>query len=56
MLRAFDPAAAGQDPAAQGIEDPWYGSSADFDNSWDLIAAAVPGIIDHVRQAVDDRH
>lgn len=51
MLRSFDPAVAGKDPLDQGIEDPWYGGHADFDLTWDLIHAAVPGILGHVRAA-----
>ncbi|QDW31032.1 low molecular weight phosphotyrosine protein phosphatase [Arthrobacter sp. KBS0702] len=51
MLRSFDPAVAGKDPLDQGIEDPWYGGHADFDITWDLIQAAVPGILGHVRAA-----
>jgi protein-tyrosine phosphatase len=49
MLRSFDPAAAGGDLLDQGIEDPWYGGHADFEMTWDLIHAAVPGIVEHVR-------
>ncbi|HSN37252.1 MAG TPA: low molecular weight phosphotyrosine protein phosphatase, partial [Arthrobacter sp.] len=49
MLRSFDPAVAGKDPLDQGIEDPWYGGHADFDVTWDLIHAALPGIVAHVR-------
>lgn len=49
MLRSFDPAVAGRDPLDQGIEDPWYGGHADFDNTWELISAAVPGILEHIR-------
>lgn len=52
MLRSFDPAVAGKDPLDQGIEDPWYGGHTDFDNTWELIHAAVPGILDHVRAAL----
>lgn len=55
MLRDFDPAVSGQDAAMQGIEDPWFGGATDFETSWDQIAAALPGIIDYVRQAVSDR-
>jgi protein-tyrosine phosphatase len=51
MLRSFDPAVADRDPLDQGIEDPWYGGHADFDNTWELIGAAVPGILEHVRAA-----
>jgi len=49
MLRSFDPAVAVEDVLDQGIEDPWYGGHADFDLAWDLIHAAVPGIVQHVR-------
>ncbi|MBP2412496.1 protein-tyrosine phosphatase [Arthrobacter stackebrandtii] len=47
MLRSFDPAVAAEKPDAQGIYDPWYGDAKDFEASWDLIAAAVPGILAH---------
>ncbi|KQN87351.1 low molecular weight protein-tyrosine-phosphatase [Arthrobacter sp. Leaf69] len=49
MLRSFDPAVAGKDPLDQGIEDPWYGGHADFDVTWNLIHAALPGIVAHVQ-------
>ena len=49
MLRSFDPAAAGRDPLDLGIEDPWYGDHRDFDSTWELIHAAVPGVLEHVR-------
>jgi protein-tyrosine phosphatase len=49
MLRSFDPAVAAGDTLDQGIEDPWYGGHADFEATWDLIHAAVPGIVDYVR-------
>ncbi len=49
MLRSFDPAVAGRDLLDQGIEDPWFGGHIDFENTWDLIRAAVPGIVAHVR-------
>lgn len=52
MLRSFDPAVAGKDPLDQGIEDPWYGGHTDFDNTWDLIHASLPGLLDHVRAAL----
>ncbi|WP_346959384.1 low molecular weight protein-tyrosine-phosphatase [uncultured Arthrobacter sp.] len=51
MLRSFDPAVAGRDPLEQGIEDPWYGGHTDFDTTWELIHAAIPGILEHVRAA-----
>lgn len=49
MLRSFDPAVAGRDALDQGIEDPWYGGHADFDLTWNLINAALPGLVAHVR-------
>ncbi len=53
MLRSFDPAVAGKDPLDQGIEDPWFGGHTDFDNTWDLIRASVPGIVAHVRAELE---
>ncbi|MET3922626.1 low molecular weight protein-tyrosine-phosphatase [Arthrobacter sp. UYEF20] len=55
MLRSFDPAVAGKDPLDQGIEDPWYGGHADFDTTWNLIHAAIPGIVGHVRAQLAQR-
>lgn len=49
MLRSFDPAAAQLPPGEQGIYDPWYGNARDFDESWNLISAAIPGILAHAR-------
>lgn len=50
LLREFDPEAG----ADLGIRDPWYGDAADFDLTWDLVQAAAPGVIDHVRRAVSE--
>ena len=55
MLRSFDPAVADRDPLDQGIEDPWYGGRADFDVTWNLIHAALPGIVAHVRSELARR-
>lgn len=52
MLRSFDPAVAGRSTLDVGIEDPWYGGHHDFDLTWDLIRAAVPGIVAHTRDAL----
>ncbi len=49
MLRSFDPGAAGNDLLDQGIEDPWFGDHTDFEKTWDLIRASVPGIVAHAR-------
>jgi len=55
MLRSFDPAAAALPVAQQGIDDPWYGDMSDFDSSYALIQAAVPGVVDFVRTALAER-
>lgn len=52
LLRSFDPAVAREDPLDQGIEDPWYGGQSDFDAVWQQIHGALPGIIEHVRSAL----
>lgn len=49
MLRSFDPEVAHAEPKQQGIYDPWYGDAKDFDVSWDLISAALSGIMAHAR-------
>lgn len=54
MLRSFDPAAAELPASAQGIADPWYGDMSDFDSSYALIEAAVPGVVEYVRAALAD--
>ena len=45
LIREFDPAAHGD----LGIRDPWYGDEDDFASAAALIDAAVPGIVDNVR-------
>jgi protein-tyrosine phosphatase len=52
MLRSFDPHMAGRSSLDLGIEDPWYGGHADFDNTWTLIKAAIPGIVQYVKAAI----
>jgi protein-tyrosine phosphatase len=56
MLRSFDPAVADLDPLEQGIEDPWYGGHTDFDATYDLIRAAAPGMVEHVRTELQRRN
>ncbi|WP_102160021.1 low molecular weight protein-tyrosine-phosphatase [Zhihengliuella halotolerans] len=58
MLRSFDPEVAERGPAEQGIYDPWYGDAGDFDTTYELIAAALGGIVEFVRDArtSDDSH
>jgi protein-tyrosine phosphatase len=47
MLRSFDAEVAGAMPGLQGIYDPWYGDVQDFEVSWTMISAAIPGILAH---------
>ena len=49
MLRSFDPATASKPHAAQGIYDPWYGDAGDFRQTWQLIHASLPPLVDYVR-------
>jgi protein-tyrosine phosphatase len=51
LIRSFDP-----DAVAAGdldVDDPWYGSTAAFDRTYAELRAAVPGILAHVRAALD---
>lgn len=51
MMRSFDTvlAASAPAPADQGIYDPWFGDSADFRLCWQMVHAAIPGVLDYVR-------
>ncbi|QIM22228.1 low molecular weight phosphotyrosine protein phosphatase [Phycicoccus sp. HDW14] len=51
LVRSFDPeaVAAGE----LGMDDPWYGGDAEYEQTYDEIRAAVPGIVEHVRAALD---
>lgn len=52
LIRSFDPASASLPPEQQGIEDPWYGDMRDFDSSYEMIQASVPGVLEYVRTAL----
>ncbi|MGO4145017.1 low molecular weight protein-tyrosine-phosphatase [Paenarthrobacter sp. YAF11_1] len=52
MFRSFDPRMEGRSSLDLGIEDPWYGGHTDFDNTWTLIKAANPGIVQYVKAAI----
>lgn len=52
LLREFDPEAADDDLS---IPDPWYGSSEDFERTWDLISAAIPGVLGYVEKRLSHR-
>ncbi len=45
LLRSFDPAA----PAQAEVPDPFYGDDAGFDEVLAMVRAAVPGMLDWVR-------
>jgi protein-tyrosine phosphatase len=49
LLRSFDPAVADKGQSEQGIYDPWYGDEADFETCQQLILAALPGLLEHIR-------
>lgn len=51
LMREFDPAMAGKPTDELGIYDPWYGSFDDFTATYQMIADAVPGVIDYARRA-----
>lgn len=51
LVREFDPA-AGED---LGIRDPWYGDESDFAAAAEMIDAAVPGIVAHIRAELEAR-
>ncbi|WP_346922931.1 low molecular weight protein-tyrosine-phosphatase [Glutamicibacter creatinolyticus] len=55
MLRSFDPQSAAQPHDAQGIYDPWYGDAADFRETWKMIAASLPALVDYVRSNTASR-
>ena len=51
LMRSFDP-----DAVAVGdlhMADPWYGGDAEYEQTYAEIRAAVPGIVEHVRRALD---
>ncbi|WP_104053144.1 MULTISPECIES: low molecular weight protein-tyrosine-phosphatase [unclassified Arthrobacter] len=52
LIRSFDPSSAKLPVEEQGIEDPWYGNMSDFDSSYALIQASVPGVVQYVRDAL----
>lgn len=49
MMRSFDTSMAAASLTEQGIYDPWFGDSADFRLCWQMIHAAIPGVLDYVR-------
>ncbi|NHA68557.1 low molecular weight protein-tyrosine-phosphatase [Phycicoccus flavus] len=51
LVRSFDPdaVAAGE----LGMDDPWYGGDAEYEQTYAEITAAVPGIVEHVRAELE---
>ena len=46
LLTDFDPDA----PRGSGVPDPWYGAASGFDGTLAAIEAAMPGVMDRVRE------
>lgn len=53
LIREFDPVA---EAGELGIADPWYGGIEDFEETYRLIDAAIPGILEHIGAADPRRH
>lgn len=51
LVRSFDPAAVAA--GELGMDDPWYGGDAEYEQTYAEIRAAVPGIVEYVRREVD---
>jgi len=55
MLRSFDPDSASKPHDRQGIYDPWYGDAGDFRETWKMITATLPALVDYVRSNIASR-
>ncbi|KRE63435.1 low molecular weight protein-tyrosine-phosphatase [Nostocoides sp. Soil756] len=51
LVRSFDPVAVAA--GELGMDDPWYGGDAEYEQTYAEIRAAVPGIVEYVRREVD---
>ena len=51
MLRSFDPRAVAADEL--GMDDPWYGGDAEYEQTYEEIRGALPGLVEHLRGALD---
>ena len=51
LVRSFDPDAVAA--GTLGMDDPWYGGDAEYEQTYEEIRAAVPGIVEHVRRELD---
>ncbi|MBV9088565.1 MAG: low molecular weight phosphotyrosine protein phosphatase [Mycobacteriaceae bacterium] len=52
LLRSFDPRAGAHAP---DVEDPYYGAHADFERTFAVIEASLPGLHDWVDEQLADR-
>lgn len=52
LLREFDPAA---DSRRLDVPDPYYGSLTDFEECLAMVEAAMPGLLAHIRTALETR-
>jgi protein-tyrosine phosphatase len=52
LLRSFDPRAGAHAP---DVEDPYYGAHADFEETFAVIEASLPGLHDWVDEQIADR-
>ncbi|PRY55664.1 protein-tyrosine phosphatase [Knoellia remsis] len=48
LIRSFDPDSA--DSGDLDMDDPWWGDDDAFDQTYDEVRAALPGIIEHIRE------
>ena len=55
MFRSFDPGTASSPHDQQGIYDPWSGDAGDFRETWKLISASLPALVDYVRSNITSR-
>ncbi|KUM30011.1 low molecular weight phosphotyrosine protein phosphatase [Glutamicibacter sp. JL.03c] len=55
MFRSFDPQTASAPHERQGVYDPWYGDAGDFRETWKLISASLPALVDYVRSNIASR-
>ncbi|GAA4404163.1 low molecular weight protein-tyrosine-phosphatase [Fodinibacter luteus] len=53
LFRSFDPDAVAS--GELGMDDPWYGTDPAYDQTYAEIAAALPGIVEHVRRELEAR-
>lgn len=53
LFRSFDPDAVAAGDL--GMDDPWYGTDPAYDQTYAEIVAAVPGVVEHVRRALEER-